>query len=93
MPARDLTMSIVWALYALSLLGVGLWRGSTAARFASLGLLLITCGKVFLYDLGHLRDLYRVAALVGLAFSLLFVSLVYSRLLFRRAAAESEGKP
>lgn len=93
LPARDLTMSIVWALYALSLLGVGLWRGSTAARFASLGLLLITCGKVFLYDLGHLRDLYRVAALVGLAFSLLFVSLVYSRLLFRRAAAESEGKP
>jgi len=93
MPARDLTMSIVWALYAIALLGVGLWRSTTGLRFASLGLLLVTCGKVFLYDLGHLRDLYRVAALVGLAFSLLFVSLVYSRLLFRRAAAESEGTP
>jgi len=93
MPARDLTMSIVWALYAIGLLGVGLWRSSTGLRFASLGLLIVTCGKVFLYDLGHLRDLYRVAALLGLAFSLLFVSLVYSRLLFRRAAAESGGTP
>ncbi len=93
MPARDLTMSIVWALYAIALLGVGLWRSSTGLRFASLGLLIVTCGKVFLYDLGHLRDLYRVAALVGLALSLLFVSLVYSRLLFRRAAAESGGTP
>jgi uncharacterized membrane protein len=92
MPARDLTLSIAWALYALVLLGLGLWRASTAARFASLGLLVITCGKVFLYDLGHLRDLYRVAALVGLAFSLLFVSLVYSRLLFRVKAAGKEGR-
>ena len=92
MPARDLTLSIAWALYALALLGLGLWRASTAARFASLGLLVITCGKVFLYDLGHLRDLYRVAALVGLAFSLLFVSLVYSRLLFRVKAGGTEGR-
>jgi hypothetical protein len=92
MPARDLTLSIAWALYALVLLGLGLWRASTAARFASLGLLVITCGKVFLYDLGHLRDLYRVAALVGLAFSLLFVSLVYSRLLFRVKAGGKEGR-
>ena len=92
MPARDLTLSIAWALYALALLGLGLWRASTAARFASLGLLVITCGKVFLYDLGHLRDLYRVAALVGLAFSLLFVSLVYSRLLFRVKAGGKEGR-
>jgi len=91
MPARDLTLSIAWALYALALLGLGLWRASTAARFASLGLLVITCGKVFLYDLGHLRDLYRVAALVGLAFSLLFVSLIYSRLLFRVKAGGKEG--
>jgi uncharacterized membrane protein len=93
MPARDLTMSIVWAIYALVLLGVGLWRGSTASRFASLGLLLITCVKVFLYDLGHLRDLYRVGALLGLAFSLLLVSLIYSRLLFRRAAEGNGGTP
>ena len=33
------------------------------------------------------------ASLVGLACSLLFVSLVYSRLLFRRTAAESGGAP
>jgi uncharacterized membrane protein len=86
-PARDLTISIAWAAYAVVLLVLGLWRSSTGARFASLGLLLVTCGKVFLFDLGNLRDLYRVAALVGLAASLLIVSLVYSRFVFRRAKA------
>ena len=51
----------------------------------SLALLLVTCGKVFLFDLSRLHDLYRVAALVGLAFSLLLVSLVYQRFVFKRA--------
>jgi uncharacterized membrane protein len=77
-------MSLGWALYAIALLGLGLWRKATGPRFASLALLLVTCAKVFLYDLSRLQDLYRVAALVGLAFSLLLVSLVYQRFVFRR---------
>ncbi len=49
-------------------------------------LLSLTLVKVFLYDLGELRDLYRVASLLGLALSLIAVSLVYQRFVFRRAA-------
>lgn len=82
--ARDLTMSIAWAAYALVLLGIGMWRGSTALRFTSLVLILGTSGKVFLYDLSHLDDLYRVASLVGLALSLVAISVAYQRLVFRR---------
>ncbi|MGH7787764.1 MAG: DUF2339 domain-containing protein, partial [Candidatus Binatia bacterium] len=91
LPARDLTTSIVWALYALLLLGVGMARRSTGLRWASLGLLLVTIAKVFLYDLGELRDLYRVASLLGLAVSLILVSLAYQRFVFRAAAAEKEA--
>jgi uncharacterized membrane protein len=87
MPARDLTISIAWAGYALGLLGLGMWRESSGLRWTSLALILVTCGKVFLYDLGHLEDLYRVAALVGLAFSLLGISLVYQRFVFRKRDA------
>lgn len=84
MPARDLATSIAWAVYALVLLGAGMWRRSIGLRWASLGLLLITIAKVFLYDLGELRDLYRVASLLGLAVSLIAVSLAYQRFVFRK---------
>ena len=83
LPARDLTTSIAWAVYALVLLGIGMARRSIGLRWASLGLLLITIAKVFLHDLGELRDLYRVASLLGLAISLMLVSLAYQRFVFR----------
>jgi uncharacterized membrane protein len=86
--ARDLTVSIAWAIYALILLGFGMARANTGLRWLSLTFLVVTIGKVFLYDLGELRDLYRVVSLVGLAVSLLLVSLLYQRFVFRRAPAE-----
>ena len=88
-PARDLTVSIAWAVYALTLLGFGMARASVGLRWLSLGFLVVTIGKVFLYDLGELRDLYRVVSLVGLAISLLLVSLLYQRFVFRRRPGET----
>ena len=82
LPARDLTLSLAWALYALALLGVGMARRSAALRWASLCLIIVTIGKVFLYDLSHLHDLYRVMSLVGLALSLILISLLYQRFVF-----------
>ncbi|MFQ5349464.1 MAG: DUF2339 domain-containing protein [Thermoanaerobaculia bacterium] len=90
LPARDLFLSLSWALYALILLAVGMARKSVGLRWLSLGFLILTIGKVFLYDLGELRDLYRVASLVGLAVSLLVVSLAYQRFVFGRDRDEKE---
>jgi uncharacterized membrane protein len=87
-PAQRLTVSIAWALYALLLLGFGMARDSLGLRWLSLGFLLVTIGKVFLYDLGALKDLYRVASLVGLALSLIFVSLLYQRFVFGKTRTE-----
>jgi uncharacterized membrane protein len=95
-PAQRLTVSIAWAIYALILLGFGMARDSTGLRWISLCFLLATIGKVFLYDLGALEDLYRVASLVGLAVSLILVSLLYQRFVFRKAPQEkpaSQEKP
>jgi uncharacterized membrane protein len=78
-PARDLTTSIAWAVYALALLAVGVRGRSRGARWLSLALMMITVVKVFLYDLGELEDLYRVASLLGLAVSLILVSFAYQR--------------
>lgn len=81
--AEKLVLSIAWALYAIVLLALGVRLKSVSLRWASLGLLLITIGKIFLYDVGELTDLYRVGALLGLALSLIAVSLVYQRFVFR----------
>ncbi|MFO1520429.1 MAG: DUF2339 domain-containing protein [bacterium] len=89
-PARDLTTSIAWGVYAIILLGVGMARRSQGLRWVSLIFLVLTIGKVFLYDLGELKDLYRVMSLVGLAFSLLIVSLAYQRFVFRKTEPEAK---
>jgi uncharacterized membrane protein len=86
--AQRLTVSITWAIYALLLLGLGMARAAIGLRWLSLAFLLVTIGKVFLYDLSGLTDLYRVASLVGLAISLILVSLLYQRFVFRRDPAE-----
>lgn len=86
MQARDLATSIGWALYALILLGLGMGRRQIALRWSSLLLLLLTVAKVFLYDLGELDGLHRVGSLTGLAISLLVVSLLYQRFVFRLPA-------
>ncbi len=85
MPARDLSLSLAWAVYALALLAVGMARGAASLRWCSLALIIVTLGKVFLYDLAHLHDLYRVGSLVGLAFSLILISLAYQRFVFAKA--------
>lgn len=93
LPARDLSISMAWALFALGLLALGVLRTSMALRITSLALVVVTIGKVFLYDLAHLQDLYRVGALVGLALSLIGISLAYQRFVFRPAPPQPPEPP
>jgi uncharacterized membrane protein len=84
-PRVGLATSIAWAGFALAILVAGVARKLGALRWASLVLLLATIAKVFLLDLAHLRGLYRVAAILGLALSLFLVSFLYQRFVFRPA--------
>jgi uncharacterized membrane protein len=83
-PARDLTMSAAWGLYACGLLIAGVWRRIRELRFVSLGFLLLTVGKVFLVDLSSLSGIYRILSFLGLGISLVLVSLFYQRFVFRK---------
>ena len=87
-PAQDLAMSLAWGLYALVLLAAGVARDVSGLRWVSLFILILTIGKVFLYDLGQLQDLFRVMSLLGLAVSLILVSLAYQRFVFRKISSE-----
>ena len=82
-PEQDLALSIAWGLYAVLLLSLGIWSRQSGLRWTSLALFVVTLGKVFLHDLGHLEGLYRVGSLAGLALALIFVSIFYQRFVFR----------
>ncbi len=88
--AHDLTLSIAWALYALLLLGLGFARSDRGLRGLGLGLMMITVFKLFLFDLSDLEDLYRVASLLGLGFSLVLVSLAYQRFVYRDGGTKDD---
>lgn len=77
--ARDMACTIAWSLFALALLGAGIWRKTRAARYAALALLAVTLLKLFFHDLAHLGQLHRVGALVGVAVVAILASFLYQR--------------
>jgi len=63
------------------MLGAGFVGKSAGARYAGMGLLVVTLLKLFLHDLCRLGGLYRIGSLIGLALVLIAVSFVYRRFL------------
>jgi uncharacterized membrane protein len=83
--AEGYAYSAAWVALATALLLVGIVRKSRGLRLASLPVMLLAVGKVFLYDTAQLADLYRVFSFLGLGISLLFLAWVYQRFVFRTA--------
>ncbi len=84
--AENYAYSVVWILYGVALLVAGILRGGATLRWASLVVVLLAVGKVFLLDAAVLTGLYRVASFLGLGLSLMAIGYVYQRVVFRRPA-------
>lgn len=74
--------SVAWLILAVALLIAGIIKHDRSLRYASLGLMILTSAKVFLYDAAELEGLYRVFSFFGLGFSLLGLSWFYTRFVF-----------
>jgi len=81
--ARDMTYSIAWALFALSLLVAGIWRQMRSARYAALALLSATLLKLFFHDLASLDQLHKIGAFIGVAVVAILASFLYQRFLIK----------
>ena len=79
--ARDMSYTIAWALFALGLLLVSIWKQTRAGRYAALALLSVALLKLFLHDLARLDALYRVGALFAVAVIAIVASFAYQRFL------------
>jgi uncharacterized membrane protein len=86
--AKQLSLSVIWALYGAGLLLAGsAWR-VRLLRLMGLGLLSLTALKVFFWDLSSLDRVYRIVSFIVLGAILLAVSYLYQRSQQRATAAE-----
>jgi uncharacterized membrane protein len=74
---KQLSLSGVWLLYSISLMGVGIWRRLRSIRVIAFVLFGVTILKIFIYDLSFLETLYRIFSFIGLGVVLLIVSYLY----------------
>lgn len=77
--AYQLSLSILWALYASLLIGVGIFKRLRGARVLGILLLGATILKVFFVDLSSLQTFYRIISFIVLGLLLLAVSYGYNR--------------
>ena len=75
----QMSLSIVWLLYSIALMGIGIWKQFRGLRILSIILFGFTILKIFIYDLSFLQTLYRIFSFIGLGLILLFVSYLYQR--------------
>lgn len=77
--ALQLSLSVIWTLYAFALVSIGIIKKVRLLRILGIVLLAITIFKVFLIDLSELGTLYRIVSFVILGLVLLIVSYFYNR--------------
>ncbi len=87
----DLSVSVLWTVFATGLLAAGLGLRSRGLFYAAYALFATTAGKVVLFDLATLSTLYRMLAFLALGVLLLagaWLNLRFrARLMGPRAAA------
>jgi uncharacterized membrane protein len=77
--AQNLSLTAVWAVYAVIGLVVGIAKRWRYVRLGALALLAVPIIKVFVYDVFKLEMGYRIGAFVGLGLLLLVSAYLYQR--------------
>jgi len=75
----QMSLSVVWALYAAGALVIGFATRTRPLRLAALGLFGATATKLALVDLADLRDGYRIVSFVVLGVLMIGASYLYHR--------------
>lgn len=78
--AAQMSLSVVWGLYAAALLAIGFWRRTRALRFAGLALFGVTAMKLAIIDIAHVHQIYRIISFVVLGVLMITASYLYHRI-------------
>jgi uncharacterized membrane protein len=78
--AREMMLSMTWAIYATVLVVIGLKKRYAPIRYFAMTLFVVTIVKVAAIDLAELDRIYRVLSVIGLGVMLLLTSYLYQRI-------------
>ncbi len=76
---ETISISILYAVYAVALVSLGVGTRTAVNRIAGLGLIGVVVLKLYLFDVWQLSRVYRTLAFVALGVLLLSTSFLYSR--------------
>ncbi|GAA4431546.1 DUF2339 domain-containing protein [Ravibacter arvi] len=74
-----LGLSILWGVYALLLISLGIYQKKKYLRIGAIALFGVTLVKLFFYDISHLDTIAKTIVLVSLGILLLVISFLYNK--------------
>ncbi|SRX75164.1 DUF2339 domain-containing protein [Aequorivita antarctica] len=74
-----LGLSILWGLYALLLIAIGIWKRKPSLRIMAIVLFGFTLLKLFLYDISDMNTISKTIVFVILGLLLLIISFLYNK--------------
>lgn len=77
--AYKLGLSILWGLYSLIMIALGIWKKNKTIRIAAIVLFGFTLLKLFFYDISHLNTISKTIVFVSLGILLLIISFLYNK--------------
>jgi hypothetical protein len=88
-----LGLSILWGIYALLLIVMGIWKKKKHLRFGAIALFAVTLVKLFLYDISYLDTIAKTIVFVALGVLLLIISFLYHKYKFLISGDEDPQNP
>ncbi|EDP98311.1 DUF2339 domain-containing protein [Kordia algicida OT-1] len=74
-----LGLSILWGIYSLFIISLGIWKQKRYLRIGAIILFGITLVKLFFYDIAHLSTISKTIVFVSLGVLLLIISFLYNK--------------
>ncbi|MFN6093265.1 MAG: DUF2339 domain-containing protein, partial [Bacteroidota bacterium] len=74
-----LGLSILWGIYSLILITIGIWKKNKSIRIGAIALFGFTLLKLFFYDLSQLNTIDKTIVFVILGVLLLIISFLYNK--------------
>ncbi|MCF1191574.1 DUF2339 domain-containing protein [Mangrovimonas sp. AS39] len=74
-----LGLSILWGVYSLFLIALGIWKRNKPLRIGAIVLFGLTLIKLFFYDISHLDTIAKTIVFVSLGVLLLIISFLYNK--------------
>jgi len=74
-----LGLSILWGVYSLLIVSLGIWKKKKYLRIGAIALFTVTLIKLFFYDLSTLDTISKTIVFVSLGVLLLIISFIYNK--------------